>query len=235
MTYQYSYLIGDLTILVIWIILFFYRKDIRKEMLSVSVIFGFIGFIAGPVFAIDWWHPLTITNTIINFENFLFGFVVAGIAAVIYEEIFKKKVKLRKINKEKKAIRIIFLMILGAALFFGVFFILNLHSFWASLVATLGVTSIIWIRRKDLIIDSLFSGFLLTLISFLFFIVPELFKSGWVLNHWYFENLTGIIILKAPLEDLIWFFTVGLLIGPLYEFWQEGRLKRYIKTKKLAN
>lgn len=84
-------------------------------------------------------------------------------------------------------------------------------------------------RRKDLIIDSLASGFLLTLVSFLFFVIPEAITPGWVLSHWYIENLTGIIILKATLEDLIWFFTVGLLIGPLYEFWQEGRLRKLKK------
>jgi len=43
MNYQYSYLIGNLALLIVWIIVFFWRKDVRKEMAMLSIIFGIGG------------------------------------------------------------------------------------------------------------------------------------------------------------------------------------------------
>ena len=59
MNYQYSYLIGDLTLLIIWLALFFWRKDIRKEMLFISLIFGLAGLIVEFIYTID--SPLGLT------------------------------------------------------------------------------------------------------------------------------------------------------------------------------
>ena len=40
--------------------------------------------------------PATITNTPVGLESIIAGFVVGGVAAVIYEELFKKRIKFRK-------------------------------------------------------------------------------------------------------------------------------------------
>ena len=228
MDYQYSYLIGDLVLLTIWFILFSIRKDIRKEMIIISILFGFVGLIAQYVYTIDWWFPLTITNTRIGIEDFIFGFAVAGIASVVYEEIFKKNINIRKVNKNLEKIRNFnFIILLSSLLIllFGSIFILKLNSFYASIIAFILPTAYIWYKRNDLIFDSLASGFLLMVISFLAFLIPELITPGWVESAWYLENLSGILLLKVPLEDLIWFFLVGMFIGPLYEFYKEGILK----------
>jgi hypothetical protein len=47
---------------------------------------------------------------------------------------------------------------------------------------------------------------------------------GWVEHSWYLKNLSGIVIFKAPIEDILWGVMVGLYVGPLYEFWQERKL-----------
>jgi hypothetical protein len=229
MAYQYSYLLGDVVLLIIWLTLFSWRKDVRKEMIVISSIFGFVGLFAEFIYTIDWWRPLTITLTRIGVEDFLFGFTVAGIASVIYEEVLKKKVRIRKVSKkraleENKNFLVVCLSLI--ILFFGSFFLLKIHSFYASIIAFTLPTFYMWMKRRDLIIDSLASGFFLMIISFLGFIIPEMITPGWVQSVWYLENLSGIIILKAPLEDIIWFFLAGAFIGPLYEFWKEGKLRR---------
>lgn len=229
MSYQYSYLIGDLVLFAIWLVLFLWRRDVRKEMIILSLIFGFLGILVQFVYINDWWHPLTLTGTRIGIEDFIFGFCVAGIAAVIYEEIFKKKIRIRKKSKKKEIredINFVFILILGCVLFFGSFYLLRLNSVLASLIG-LGVPILlIWIKRMDLILDSLVSGILLMIASVPAFVIPELITPGVVKNFWFLENLSGVIILKVPLEDLIWFFLAGAYIGPLYEYWREGRLVR---------
>jgi len=227
MGFQYSYLIGDAVLLIIWFVLFFWRKDVRKEMIIISSLFGIAGIISEFIYTADWWHPLTITNSLVGIEDFLFGFAVGGIASVIYEEVFKKRIKIRKISKKKEFQEDENFFLVGlslAIIFFVAFYFLKINSFYSSIFAFAIPLIYMWLKRKDLIIDSLASGFLLMIISFLAFIIPEFITPGWVQSAWYLENLSGIIILKAPLEDIIWFFLAGAFIGPLYEFWKEGKL-----------
>ena len=60
----------------------------------------------------------------------------------------------------------------------------------------------------------------------------ELITPGVLAHLWYLNNLSGIIILGQPLEDLIWWFFAGAFIGPLYEYWQEAKLIRVRKNSK---
>mgnify|MGYP000515945139 CR=1 FL=1 len=45
MAYEYSYLILGLVFFVIWLFLFLFRKDTRKEMLIMSILFGIAGIL----------------------------------------------------------------------------------------------------------------------------------------------------------------------------------------------
>jgi len=227
MGFQYSYLLTGLGFLLVWILLFIWRKDVRKEMILLSVIFGIVGLIAEPIHIQDWWKPLTITNTAVGIEDFLYGFGVGGIAAVIYEEIFKKRIRMRKIGKKKELKRdksmIIFVSLFLAA-FIVLFYVFNVNTFiGATLLLAVG-TLVMWIRRRDLIVDSVASGILILLVSFAVYSVTEIITPGWVRAFWYFQNVPNIIIFNVPIDDIVWFFLAGAFIGPLYEFWQDGRL-----------
>jgi len=78
MPYQYTYLSMGLVFAVIWIALFLWRRDTRKEMLIMSSIFGLAGPVADILYTQDWWAPQTITNTAIGFEAVLVGFMIGG-------------------------------------------------------------------------------------------------------------------------------------------------------------
>ncbi|MBU0907662.1 MAG: hypothetical protein KKE05_05915 [Nanoarchaeota archaeon] len=226
MNYSFGYLVGSLALILVWIIIFFWRKDVRKEMILISLIFGALGPFLSPIFLSDWWRPPTITGTPVGVEDFLFGFAVGGIGSVIYMEIFHKKLRLKKPTKKKEKkrnIRFGLLFGLGALAFF-ILYLLGLHSFPASIIAATLAITIIWIQRPDLILDSLISGILLTLVSLIFYILPEFLFPGWINYTWNFNSLTGITFLKAPIEDLVWFFFSGMLVGPTYEYWKEGKI-----------
>jgi hypothetical protein len=230
--YQFSYLIADLALLIIWGLFFLLRKDVRKEMLFMSVLFGIGGLLVEYIYTFDWWHPLTITNTRVGIEDFLFGFWVAGIATIIYEEVFKKVIYPRRSGYDRSLLSIILYCLLLFIIFCFSFFILKLNSFYSSITGYVPLILFMWIRRHDLILDSLASGVLLCLVGYLWFWIPELLTPDWVKNHWLWENLSGIIILKVPLEDLIWSMLTGMFIGPLYEFWQGAKLKNLNKWTK---
>jgi hypothetical protein len=204
-------------------------------MLFISLMFGIAGLFVQWVYIQDWWHPLTITNTLVGFEDFLFGWIMGGIAAVVYEEIANKKLKreekIEKVLKSHFLYSIIPTTLLGV-LFFGSFFILKTSSFLASIIG-LGIPIFyMWIKRKDMIVPSLLSAFLLALVGLIWFLVPAIITPGWVKHYWFMENLSGITFLSAPIEDLIWFFLTGAFIGPLWEYLQERKLINLKKRKK---
>ncbi|MEI6849786.1 MAG: hypothetical protein WCK29_01990, partial [archaeon] len=136
--YQYAYSLWVLLFLVIWMILYLARKDVRQEMVIVSLMFGFAGVVTELVHVRDWWQPLTLTHTSIGIEDFLIGFFIGGVASVIYEELFKKKLKIKKLSKKQDEIETfrfgIMLTILTIIFFFSVL-VLNLHSFFALIIS----------------------------------------------------------------------------------------------------
>src|SRR3989344_6395340 len=229
MDYRYSYLLMGLVFFVIWMILFLWRKDTRKEILIMSIIFGIGGPLGDILYTKDWWNPLTITNTKIGFEAIFVGFMIGGIAAVIYEDIFKKKIKIRKKIrkiKRKENINLLLMLSLAFLLFFESFYLLNLNSLLSTVVALVVPTMIIYILRRDLIIDSLATGFLLVIVAIIVYSVVEIFTPGRIVSFWHFKNVPNIVIFNLPLDDIILYFFSGLFICSLYGYWQEGRLSK---------
>ena len=67
---------------------------------------------------------------------------------------------------------------------------------------------------------------LLTLVSFGFYLIPELISPGWIASTWNFHMFSGILLFKIPIEEFIWYFISGLLIGPLYEYWKDEQINK---------
>jgi 4-hydroxybenzoate polyprenyltransferase len=109
-------------------------------------------------------------------------------------------------------------------------YILKLHTFIASTITLLIVIFYIYIKRKDLIKNSIYSGILITIIAIPSYLITELITPGWIITTWNTKTLSGISLLKIPIEDLIWFFLSGCLIGPLYEFLKNKKLTNKIKS-----
>ncbi|MCF7910353.1 hypothetical protein K9L16_01620 [Candidatus Pacearchaeota archaeon] len=229
--YRYAYFVGGMILLAFWIILFLWRKDLRKELIIVSLIFAVFGPFMNFIYFIDWWNPPTITNTIISPEDFLYCFALAGIAAVIYEVLYKKKLKIRNINKimeRERNIRFFYLFLILGFLFLGCFFILDFNSLLSTLIALFIPTMIIYIQRKDLILDSIASGFILLGLAFIFSSFLDLFFPNFI-TYLYYEHSSRFIIFNVPWWDIPFYFFAGAFIGPLYEYWQEAKL---IKMKE---
>lgn len=228
--YKYTYLILGLSFFIVWLILFLWRKDTRRQMIEMSLIVAFAGPTADILSIKDWWHPLTLTNTGIGFESFIVGFMIGGIATVLYEDIFRKKVKEHKKSKKVKRMdnfNFLFLLILSVALYFGSYYTFHLNSLWAIIIATVVPTLVMWLHRTDLIISSFITAMLLVYVAIIVYELVNLITPGWVQEFWYFQNTPRIMVFSLPIDDIIWYSTVGLFFGPLYEYWKEARFESY--------
>jgi len=217
----------DLGFFVIWLILFILRKDVRKIMLFISIPLGFMGPFMEYLYINDWWRPLTITGTLLGVEDFFFGFCIGGISAVIYEELFKKRIRERKVPKSMEERRKIsfWLAASSAVIAFYVFYYLfRFNTFVTITIIMVSLILSIYIKRSDLIVDSLVSGFLLLIISSIVYLLVDLITPGWVFEFWHFTIFPRVLYLGLPIDDIIFYFLFGAAIAPLYEYWQEGRL-----------
>lgn len=218
MSYQYAYLIGNIAILFpIWLILFFYRKDLRNDILLMSIVLGICGPLSELWYLQDYWNPQTFTGTRIGIEDFLFGFFIGGIASVIYKELFNKHISKQK-NKNHH-LRFIFAFIAIAIFIFNIlFYIFGINSIYASMVVFLSMASLMYYFRRDLFIDGLASGIFLAMIMFLAYLIFLLIFPEAIHKWWFLHNISGVLILGIPIEELFWAFSLGLVAGPAYEF-----------------
>ncbi len=218
--YQFAYLFLDLIGLPIWLILFIHRKDLRHKMILLSFLLGFTGFFATHFYyGRDYWSPLSITSSPLLVEDFLFGFLFGGIGSVFYEEIFGKKFSYRHIRKHNWALFFVFIVGCSSVIFNIMFFNVGINSIYAALIGFLTAGLGIFIFRKDLIMDALISGFLCGIILLIGYVIalrafPLLFQAFWQL-----DNLSGITIGKIPVEEILWAFGLGMVAGPMYEFY----------------
>jgi len=224
--YQYAYLFGALGICFpVWLLLFIRRKDLRKQMFLVSLLGGAAGPLSEFYYLRDYWQPLLFNNWKIGVEDFLFGFCIAGIGAIFYEEVFGKRFAKREGRKKN----FLFLFIPFSALFMIVLntlFFSGMNSIYASIIGFLLIACLMIIFRRDLWLDALVSGLLVG--GFMFFgylflalAYPQIFQKLWIL-----QNLSGLLVFGIPVEELIWGFSWGMVAGPMYEFYMGLKFKK---------
>ena len=226
--YNYTYLLMGFVFSVFWLALFIWRKDVRKEMLTMSTIGAILGPISDILYTKDYWAPQTITGTTIGIEAVFVGFMIGGIVSVLYEEIFKKRVVPRKKSRKEVIFEtelLIFMLGSGIIIFFTSFYFFGINSFYSTLFAFFFFIAVIFYKRKDLIRESIIAGLLFLIVASLVYTVLELLTPGWIEVFWLFENVPSIIIFNLPIDDVFWYFFAGMALGPFYEFWQEERLE----------
>jgi hypothetical protein len=222
---KYAYLAGALVSFIPWAILFWHRKDLRKEMLVMGI-FAAVGSLATAYFwTADWWRPQTITGTRIGIEDFILGIPVGGVAAVLYEEIFRKRLYRR--NPQMHSESIFLLLSLTFIFFLILFWGLHFTSFFACVVAFLIISAVLIFLRRDLFFCSIISGFLLTIIILPFYYFLMIFSPGFVEGTYQFKTLSGIRITGIPIEELIFFFFLGCTTVLIYEYWWGFRLRNF--------
>lgn len=228
MDFRYAYLFGDLLFLVIWLGLYAWRKDFRREMLFASVPLGALSIILAQPYMNDWWQPQSISGAFPAIEDFLFGFSTAGIGAVLYEAVFSRRVRLsNRSDRDWQAVRLASIwkyLVFALVGFFFLHYALGLNTFLVTLVVLLAGLSVLAVTRSDLLVDALLSGLTLTCVAGVVYWVIEQVFPGWVELTWSFQNLPRFGLPYFPLDEVVFYFLFGAAIGPLYEYLLEGRM-----------
>jgi len=179
----------------------------------------------------DWWNPPTITGTRIGIEDIFDGFITGGITAILYEDIFKKRIYKYRSSKTHN---------LGGLIVIASFFVISSFLFhllkFPSFVATPIAFSLsgilILIHRRDLFYDAILTGLCLVLALIPFYILVEYFSPGFINTFYKINNLSGIKFFGIiPVEDIIFYFSSGFGVGPFYLYWKGEKLRKASKSR----
>jgi len=227
--HPYAYLIGGIIFLAIWLALFIIRKDLRRQMLVMSLI-GSIFTPIALVFLPDYWYPEHILGSFLGIEDYLFAFAIAGIGSVIYEATAGKTHTLCDCRKRSQ--KDLLIIALGAvAILLVLTFAFDLNSIYSNYVAFFAIFGFIIFFRRDLLWQSLMSGFMVGLLMFFFYQIWIAIYPGIIEHWWKLENISGILVLGVPLEEIVWGFSWGIAGGSLYEFMRGVGMKNKIRNQ----
>ena len=177
------------------------------------------------MWTVDYWYPDHLFGGRIGIEDFLISFTQGGIAAVIYEEVFRKRLYKRK-GGQVHNFGLLFFIVLPIIVIAFLFYGLRMYSFDAWNLGMLFVVIALVLVRKDLFKTCLFSGTTFLISLWPIYWITSLVSPGWVEKFWFMSNLSGFSFIGIPIEDHIFYFLVGAILGPFYEYWQGGRLRR---------
>jgi len=227
---KYGYLAFTLAWLVPWLFFYWRRKDLRKEMIAMSFLIAVLGLFSEYLWwTKDWWHPQTITGTTIGLEDALLGFGSGGIAAVFYEEVFKKRIyKYRSKGHTKGMVLLVVTFFLAMS---GLFYFFHLTSFATTTISFILVSAIVIFLRKDLFLDAIFTGFCAALGAIPIYLLLQYLSPGFIEHTWTWSSLSGIRFLGIPIEDIIFYFLGGIFISPLYLYWKSEKLRKPAEVK----
>ena len=225
MPYRYAYITGSLILFFFWLIIFLKRKDLRPEMIWASLLglpFGFIESFFVPYY----WNPESLFNLMRQYgfglEGFLYSFSVAGIAAVIYEFLEKKKtIKIKRDKRLHIAPFILFLVVyLGLEALSSAKPMLNLV---AAFICGAVLTALL---RPDLLRQILVSGLIFGVFYFIIFAFVNTIFGDLVSQFYSSQILGNSKVLGVPLEEIIGAFAGGAFWSTIYEYTKAYRVKK---------
>lgn len=127
---------------------YLYRKDNRTEMLTISAFFGLGGMASQATYVKDWWQPLNVTNTPVGIEDFIIGFAIGGIAAVIYEDLYHQRLQKYVLRRSAPSDPGFFLL-LFPLLYLTSFYLFHINSFYSTVLVLSGCTLYMLATRPD--------------------------------------------------------------------------------------
>ena len=221
MTIFNEWLVFSLILFVIWTVVFIFSRT-KKEMLIVSALTMPFG-LTEPLFVPEYWSPPSLFNlalrTGFDIESLIFSFVIGGIGAAIYETIFKSKHK--KVNSQEKhhqRHKYHLLSLFSPVLvFLPLFLFTELNPIYSASISMFVGGIAAMFCRPDLKKKIIYGGVLFLFLYFVFFVFFNSIYPHAVERFWNLSALSGILILRVPLEELIFAFTFGMMWSSVYE------------------
>jgi len=175
-----------------------------------------------PLFVPEYWNPPTLFDlaqrTGFDLESLIFCFGIGGIGSVLYSVLaHRNDVPVPASEKRLPLHRHHYKALASPFVAFLLLYFLPWNPIYPS-IAAMAVGAIATILcRPDLKTKTWVGGVLFLAYYFVFFLTLEAISPGYVRQVWNLPDLTGILLLGIPLEELLFAFTFGLYWSGIYE------------------
>jgi hypothetical protein len=226
MDIKYSYLGYSLIFLLLWIVFYILRPDLRRRMLVFRLIMPPLGPLSEFWFLKDYWRRRTITGYPISIEDAIFSFAIGGIAYSIYKVFFNMSVVAGHEQQPRGWLVIAFLIIIILPLL-TLTDLLGISSIFSSTSSLFIIAVLTWILRPDLLKPSLISGILVVILFFFVYKgMQVIFPSA--IEYWCMGcNPTDLRISGINIEELLWDFSWGLAGSIMVEAVTGNRMQKW--------
>lgn len=163
----------------------------------------------------DWWEPKTLTGAPIGIETFLFGFFAGGTLATSIRPYLQKNTLYQNIAKINVT-RIAIVIAIGFGAMTSCMFYFNINSFLSTIIAAAIVSTILLIKRTDLILWYFIGAFYALFLAIIIYSILDYIFPGWVLEFYHFKNVPKVTYFGISLDDIVWYFTVGGMFSIAY-------------------
>lgn len=224
--YTNAYLLIGITLLLLAVGIFLIRRDLRFEIFLMTIIFTLVGIFIEPLYRASYLSSdISQIEFYINIGSIAMTAGVGAFASTVYSFIFTKEYD-KKIFKlsDFKFLNKNIVALLGVIFGFVLLVILTpLTTLPAYSIAMFSYLILLFIRRRDLLADALYSGSILLLTIIVMTRVIDLVQPGWLFSSQRFLTITQPI-LGMSIDSIVFFFLFGCFVGSIFEYWQELRL-----------
>lgn len=219
--HQYIWLTWALAFLIPWVVIFYAFPQYQKTMWQVSLATAVFG-LTEPLFVPEYWNPPTLFNLAqrsgFDLESLIFCFGIGGVGSVLYSVLTRRNnVLILGPEKHLPLHRHHYKALASPLITFPLLYFLPWNPIYPSIAAmAVGAIATI-VCRPDLKTKTWVGGTLFMGYYFVFFLTLETSSPGYVQHVWNLPDISGILLLGIPLEELLFAATFGLYWSSVYE------------------
>lgn len=226
MEIYYKVLFACFLLSIVWILIYIFRKDLRKELWWSSIICAPLGFFE-PVWFMYYWDPrptLFDLTTKIGFdiESILLMFLIGGISGSLYEVLFHRRLKL----SNTVDVKLNYLVLVFLVTYVISQFILQINAIYSTYIGVFSCLIVIAIIYTKYLKIFLYSGLAFLVIYGGLFILFGIFFPGYIEQVYSTAQISGIKIFSVPLEEYLFALFFGGMWAILYPLYKGYRLAK---------
>jgi len=227
---SYLWLAWSSAFLLPWLLLYRLFPQHRREMARMSLFTAPFG-LTEPLFVPEYWNPPSLFNLAQNsgfdVESVVFCFGIGGIGAVLFNALARRRLEpITDHERHARRHRFHRWALAAPVLIFVPLYFLPWNPIYPAVLAMAGGAIAMMLCRPDLTTKTLASGALFLLFYVVFLVGFEWTAPGYIARVWNLSALSGILVWKFPLEELLFAITFGMYWAGVYEHFTWRRLRQ---------
>ena len=228
MDHQYIWFIWSSTLLLPWLALYVRFPAQRAVQLPASLATMPFG-LTEPLFVPEYWSPPSLFDlarrTGFDIESLSFCFAIGGIAVVSYNALTRKGLSVVSVEYRRLPWhRYHRLAVAAPFIVFPFVWLLPWNPIYAAIAAMAAGAAANVLCRPELKRKTWIGGLLFLAVYSVFIGGLELLMPAYIEHVWNLEELSGIMLLRIPVEEYLFAFAFGTYWAGVYEHvtWQRA-------------